>query len=84
MASKRNLSLDPSNPDDQALVADWQDGQEYDITVHVIQTAPFRFDVTSATETEVPTEEVSPTEGADTAPMGKSKTGNPAVDSMMK
>jgi hypothetical protein len=92
MASKRILLLDPNNPDDQALVADWQDGQEYDIACHVTQSAPFRFDIVSAVEThapaeaETPEELATPTEEANKTPIAaaKSKTGNPAVDGLMQ
>ena len=84
MDAKRTLYLDPNNSDDQALVADWQDGQEYDITVHVKQTAPFQFTVTSAAETETSDETAAAGEEGDKMPMEKSKTGNPAIDSMMK
>jgi hypothetical protein len=72
------LSLDQNNTDAKTLAADWQDGQEYDITLHVKQTAPFSFDVVSAEETETPEETAAPTEETDTeAPMGARHQGMP-------
>lgn len=85
MAANRLLTLDPSNPDDQTLAANWQDGQEYDIALHVRQTAPFRFEIVTATETETPGESGAGDE-ADTAVPAtppRKVTGNPAVDNMM-
>jgi hypothetical protein len=61
-ATLGSLTLDPSNPDAKALIADWQDGQEYDVTLHIKQTAPGTFDVMSATEAESPAETAAPDE----------------------
>ena len=95
MASKRILSLDPSNPDDQALAANWQAGETVSVACSGTAAGPFKLNVETAVEThmpaeaapesETPAETSSPTEEADATPIAaaKSKTGNPAVDGMM-
>lgn len=64
------------------VVKNWQDGQTYDITLSVSQTAPGKFAVLSVEENGADAEEPEPP-AAPPAPVAK-KTGNPAVDGMMQ
>ena len=77
------LSLDTSDPEISSLVANWEDGQEYDVTLHIVQTAPGEFSVTSAKETETPAEEAAPTEESDTE-TPPTKGENPAIALVIK
>lgn len=60
-----SLSVDPNDERWKDKIADWEDGQEYDVTLHVTQTAAGEFDVTALDETETPAEEAAPTEEPD-------------------
>ena len=96
MASKRILSLDPNNPDDQALAGNWQAGDAVSVACSGTAAGPFKLNVETAVEThtpaeaapesETPAETAAPTEESDQTPIAaaKSKTGNPAVDGMME
>lgn len=80
-----SLTLDPSDPAMQTLVADWQDGQEYDLTIRVKQTTPFNFDVVTAAESEPIIEEEAAPVAEKTSPVvaiiaaGKRKRGAAAM-----
>jgi len=95
-STKRVLSLDPTNPDDQALAANWQAGETVSVACSGTAAGPFKLNVETAVETHEPaeaapesenaSETAAPAEEADKTPIAaaKSKTGNPAVDGMMQ
>lgn len=75
------LSVDPNDARWRELVALWEDGGEYDVTIHVRQTAPGEFDVTSLAESESPEEAAAP--GEETAMPPKPGGKMPAVAIVM-
>jgi len=68
------LSLNPQGQFGEEI-AEWRDGQEYDLKLRVRQTAPGKFAVTTLTYDGEVAEPMEP---------AKSKTGNPAIDGMME
>lgn len=75
MDATDTLSLDPKGQFSEEI-GEWADGETYTVTLKIKQTAPGEFDVLSLTEAD---EAAEPDESAP-----KSKTGNPAMDNMMK
>ena len=60
-AEDNRLSLDPNNPDWKEAIADWEDGQEYTLTVKVNQISPGEFTVIKVLpESESDAEEAEP------------------------
>jgi len=76
-AEDNRLSLDPNNPDWKEAIADWEDGQEYELSVKVRQISPGEFEVIEVTpESESSDEEAAPEEESEPMPMkGKSMMG---------
>ena len=87
-AMDNRLSLDPNDPNWKEAIADWEDGEEYTLTVKAIQISPGEFEVTEVTpEEESPAEDAAPVEEAEPAPMkGKGmmrgKVSKPVRDMM--
>ena len=80
-AVDNRLSLDPNDPNWKKTIANWEDGEEYQLTVTVTQLSPGEFEVTGVTsESESPEEESDTEEEAE--PMMKGKP-NKAVRGMM-
>lgn len=90
---ENRLSLNPSDPDFKDFVGNWQDGEEYTMTVTVRQVSPGEFEVTKAVPQDTPAEETGEAPAAadegETAsgdePQGTDTYGNmnPAVARMM-
>jgi hypothetical protein len=69
-AEDNRLSLDPNNPDWKDAIADWEDGEEYTLTVKARQISPGEFAVIEVTpETESSDEESDTEEEAEPMPM---------------
>ena len=68
-AVDNRLSLDPSDKRFKAVIGDWTDGEEYDITVHVRQISPGEYEVTDVkpSAAEAPADDETDTTGDDDA-----------------
>jgi hypothetical protein len=70
------LSLDPNDPNWAEEIAEWEDGQEYDLDVKVRQISPGQFEVLQAVpKSESPAEEENEPE----TPTPPPRTGGPKV-----
>lgn len=69
-AVDNRLSLDPNDARWKDMLAEWEDGQEYTVTLTITQLSPGEFEVSRVSgEGESPAEEATPKEEPEPTPM---------------